>query len=376
MHYLDNSATTPVDPRVIEVISDTLKNTFGNPSSLYDLGVMAQLVMEDCEQPIKQALGVRDGDVIFTSGGTEANNLAIFGTANAKKRRGQHIITTAVEHPSVKESIETLERDYGFCVTRILPNSSGNISVEDVTSHIRKDTVLISVMHVNNETGAVFPIEDIAKQAKRENKDIVIHTDAVQSFCKLPINIRDIDIVTISGHKISAPKGVGALYIKKGVLIKPLIYGGGQQKRIRPGTENTAYIAGFMTATRLHDKKISEHTGHVKALKERLIGGISGIDGIVINSPVNSAPYIVNLSVVGIKSETMLHSLEAKGVYVSSGSACSKGAKSHVLSAIGLEDKYIDSALRISFSHNNTEEDIDALIDGIKQAMVKLARKR
>ena len=370
MVYLDNSATTPVSPAVAQVIRERLE-IFGNPSSLYDVGVTAHRYFEEDKQTILKALGAAEGELLITSCGTEGDNTAIFGAARAMQRRGHTVITTTVEHPAVARAMDQLEKD-GWNVIRISPRD-GTIRADDVVDAVTDDTVLISIMKVNNETGAVFPVEEIARRAKKKNPQVLVHCDHVQGFMKCPLRVGDaIDLVTVSGHKLHAPKGVGALYIRKGARILPLLYGGGQQKNMRPGTENTLLAAAFAEAVRSAGK---EGHGSVEKLHEMVYSYGENTPGITVNSRRDSLPYIVNLSVEGIRSETMLHFLEGRGIYVSSGSACSRGKKSSVLAAFGIPDSRIDSALRISFSRYNTEEDVKELLAGLEAGRNTLQRK-
>lgn len=375
--YLDNSATTIVDKRVAQYIMDTMLECYGNPSSLYDKGLQSQLKFISAKKQIASMLGTTEDLIYMTSGGTEADNLAIFGAVSAKKRRGNKIITTAFEHSAVLAPFEELKKQ-GFEAVLISPDENGNISVESIVDEIDEKTIFLSVMLVNNEVGSIMPIADIVKAVRKKNKDIIIHCDAVQAFGKIPINVKalDVDLMSISGHKIHCPKGIGALYIKKGVRINPIIFGGSQQNKIRPGTESLPLTCGFGYGAELLSPHITENLSHANELNAYLRGRVHEIDGAIINSPSNALPYILNISVMGIRSETMLHFLEARGIYVSSASACTKGAKSHVLAAMKLSDKRIDSALRISFSRYNTKDNIDELIAALKDGTEKIARSK
>ena len=371
MVYLDNSATTPVSPQVAQCIIGQMEH-FGNPSSLYDIGVEAHKEFETAKDTIRKGLGVAEGELLITSCGTEGDNTAIFGVCEAMKRRGNRVITTTVEHPAVARAMDKLEKE-GWDVVRVAPRD-GTLYAEDVLAHVTDQTVLISVMKVNNETGAIFPVEEIARRAKKKNPKVLIHCDHVQGFMKCPLRIgENIDLVTVSGHKLHAPKGVGALYIRKGVRVLPMLYGGGQQKNLRPGTENTLLTAAFAAAVESASK---EGHGCVEELSQTLRSWAEKTEGVELNSRPDALPYIVNLSVSGIRSETMLHFLESKGIYVSSGSACSKGKRSSVLTSFGFDDDRIDSALRISFSRYTTKEDVAALLTALEEGMAVLQRKK
>ena len=373
MVYLDNSSTTPVCRRAIEAINKALCEDFGNPSSLHMLGINAEIYLDYTRKAVAKRLGCESKCITFTSGGTEANNTAIFGAVSARKRCGKRIITSEIEHPSVLNVFKLLENN-GYEVIWLSPDAFGKIRNEDIFNAVNSETVLISIMYVNNETGALQPVEaavDAVKSAAaRFNmaKKPLVHCDAVQAFGKVDINVKamDIDLMSISAHKLHGPKGIGALYIKKGVKIPPLMFGGGQEKDMRPGTENVPAIAGFGAAVE-DIGNISQNYSVVKLLKDYLLSKLAEINGVVINSPADALPFIINISLPGHKSETLLHRLEAKEIYVSSGSACSKGKLSHVLKSQGLAADIIDSSIRISLSKFNTHEDMDALVQALKE---------
>ena len=375
--YLDNSATTRTDPEVASYIADVMVNQYGNPSSLHRRGLMAQLEWEKGLKRIAAVLGCDPGRIIITSGGTEADNLAIFGGAQAKKRRGNKIVTTAFEHAAVLAPFRQLE-EQGFQAVYVKPDSRGIISLENILEAVDQDTILVSLMAVNNEVGTILPVAEAVKGIRKKAPNALIHCDAVQAFCKIPLKPEkwDVDLMTVSGHKIHAPKGVGALYVKKGVKILPQLWGGHQQNGLRPGTENMPLACGFGLAAEKAASHMGENLQRMEKLRARLLDRAGEIGCIAINSPLEGLPYIVNLSVEGFRSEILLHFLEEKGIYVSSGSACSRGEKSHVLGAMGLSQSRIDSALRISFGADNTIEDIDQLIDALKEAVGTLARNR
>ncbi|MEG1996526.1 MAG: cysteine desulfurase family protein [Oscillospiraceae bacterium] len=371
--YLDNSATTMLCKEALNKTVDVLENHYGNPSSLHKKGFEAEKIVLEAKKNIAAGLGCETDEIIFTSGATEANNLAVIGIANALKRRGNKIITTAIEHPSVLEAMKKLEQQ-GFEVCYVTPNKNGEITKEDILKLVDENTLLISMMLVNNETGLLLPVFDIAKSAKEVNPNVKIHIDAVQGFLKIPfkINKTQVDLLTISGHKIYAPKGIGVLYIKKGTRLLPQIFGGGQQNGIRPGTEPTALIAGLGAAVLANMQLIDDNFKKFLFLKEYFLDELSNIEQIKINSTDKCVPYIINISVGQIRSEVLLHFLEQLNIFVSSGSACSKGKKSHVLTAMGLENNRIDSAIRISFSNKTTTQELKTLVDALKLALTTL----
>lgn len=370
--YLDNSATTMVSKTVADKIYDMLINNYGNPSSLHTKGLQAQHSVENARNIIANQLGATAKEIYFTSGGSEANNMAIIGTALAKKKTGNKIVTSAVEHSSVIESCKYLET-LGFQVVYLPVDSFGAVSVEDLQQAIDDNTILVSLMYINNETGAIQPVDKVPRIIKRNNSPAVFHIDAVQAFGKIPVKVTKLkaDMVSITAHKIHGPKGVGALYIKKGVRIIPRQFGGEQQGKIRPGTESSPLIVGFGQAVSEIDL---ENIDKIIKLNSYLREQLQGVDGVVINSHSNTLEYILNFSVTGIKSETMLHFLAEKGIYVSSGSACAKGKQSYVLGAMGLDKMVTDSAIRVSFSKYNTADDVDALVNAVKKGVSTLVR--
>ena len=373
-HYLDNSATTKVSKAAADKVYEIMTENYGNPSSLHTKGIRAEDELEAARAVISRAMGVNSGELYFTSGGTEANNLAVFGTVNRLKRRGNKIVTTAVEHSSVYEAVKRLEEE-GFEVVYIKPDDSGHFLLESFERAIDKNTILVSVMAVNNEVGTVLPIDKIKKIIDKNQSPAFLHCDCVQAFMKLPLKLNKagVDLASVSGHKIHAPKGVGALYVKKNLTIKPIVFGGEQEKKLRPGTEALPLIAGFAQAVK--ETNSEKNYNCISSLNSYIREKLSETDGVVINSPEDAIPYIINFSAVGIRSETMLHFLAAKEIYVSSGSACAKGKPSHVLSAMGLSRDVADSALRVSFSEDNTKEDIDALIDALVEGINTLAKR-
>ncbi len=373
-HYLDNSATTAVCANAAEKAYRIMTQIYGNPSSLHIKGMQAEHELNTARKIVAKSLGAESKEIFFTSGGTEANNTALFGVAQARKRQGKKIIISSVEHSSIIETAKMLESD-GFEVVRVSPQTDGVIHPEDVEYAVDSDTILVSVMCVNNETGAIMPVQEIFSAVKNKNSDVVCHTDAVQAFGKLNLNAKRLgaDLISVSAHKVHAPKGCGALYIKKGVRIIPRQYGGEQEKKIRPGTEALPLIAAFGVACNEFD--IDANYSKIKELNDYAREKLLKIDGVIINSPENALPYVLNISAGRVRSETMLHFLEELDVFVSSGSACAKGKPSHVLSAAGISKDRADSAIRISFSKYNNKEDIDVLCSGIETGLSVLAHR-
>ena len=372
MHYLDNSATTMVSPEAAKKALEMMTEVFANPSSLHAFGIRAEAEVEAARKAVAAQLGCSDEEILFTSGGTEANNLALFGVAEAGKRRCRKIVVSSVEHSSVIEAAKKLEND-GFTVVYVAPRADGIIHPEDVAAAVGDDTSLVSVMRVNNETGAVMPVADIFEEVRDVNPNVICHTDAVQAFGKLECKVKKLgaDLLTVSAHKVHAPKGCGALYIKKGVRLVPRQYGGEQQKKRRPGTEAAQTIAAFGVACEQFD--IRANAAYVRQLNDYAKEKLLAIEGVVLNSPADALPYVLNITAGRVRSETMLHHLEKREIYLSSGSACAKGKPSHVLSAMGYDKDRADSALRVSFSKYNTKEDIDALAEGIAIGLRTLA---
>lgn len=374
--YLDNSSTTKVCRESAEKIAEMLTENFGNPSSLHTLGFRAEREMTKAREKIASVLSARPDEVFFTSGGTESNNIALFGAAKAGAKRGRHIVTTMVEHPSVLNVMKRLEQD-GFSVTYIKPDKNGEISPEQIAEAVTPDTILVSIMMVNNEVGSIMPVSAAADAIRRKKAPALLHVDAVQAFGKLCVSPKKLgaDLMSISSHKIHGPKGSGALYLRKGVHITPLTYGGGQEKNVRPGTESTPLIAGFGTAAGVLPN-IGEEYAEMSSLNAYCREKLLGIDGIKINSPESALPYILNFSMGKVRAETMLHFLSQREIYVSSGSACSKGKKSYVLTAMGLDGPAIDSSLRLSFSRYNTKGEIDAFICALKDGLSRISHMR
>lgn len=374
--YLDNSATTRVCEKSAEKVLELMTQCYGNPSSLHKKGLEAQREVAHARQAVAVSLSAQPREIIFTSGGTEANNLAVLGGAAAGRRRGKRIVTTAIEHPSVLEPMRQLEKE-GFEVVFLTPDADGRVPEEAVLKAVTGDTILISVMAVNNELGSIQPIEVLKKAVKRAGAPALVHVDGVQAYGKLPLRPEKlgIDLLTVSGHKIHGPKGVGALYVSKNARILPRTFGGGQERELRPGTEAAPLIAGLgAAAEELPDWR--QAYSRMEKLRDYTLQKLSGLEGVEVNSPVEGLPYLLNFSALGIRSETMLHFLAQRGIYVSSGSACAKGKQSHVLKAAGLPDSRISSAIRVGFSRENTERDADALAEGVREGLACLARAR
>lgn len=363
MTYLDNAATTRPCAETMEALTEAAQSRFGNASSLHGMGIRSEQVIASAKRTLLEKLG--EGDVIFTSGATESNNTAINGAVSTYRRNGSKIVTTAIEHPSVANIMKKLE-ECGFEVVRIAPKDCGDF-VSALADAVDENTLLVSCMAVNNETGYAADVKRLYRLVKAKNPKTVVHTDAVQGFLKVPLAG---DLISISGHKIHSSKGIGALYIKSGIRIAPLLLGGGQQKNLRSGTEPVELIAGLEAAV----KSYRGSAERFSQLKRRLLDGLSGLEGITVNSGDECVPNIVNFSVEGVRSEIMLHSLEEREIYVSSGSACSRGKKSGVLSALGVTDLAADSAIRASMCADTTEADIDALIDGVAAGIARFRR--
>lgn len=374
MTYLDNAATTAVCRAAADKALHMMTACFGNPSSLHSAGFAAEQELTAARGAVAALLGATPDTVIFTSGGTEANNLAILGGAAAGARAGRHVVTTAMEHASVAAAFDELEKQ-GYEVTRLAPDADGMVTAAALTAALRPDTVLVSVMLVNNETGARFPVEEMVPAVRRLSPRALLHTDAVQAAGKLPLRAQKwgVDLLSVSGHKLHAPKGVGALYIKKGVRLLPRAIGGGQERGLRAGTEAAPAIAAFGAAAR-EVPDLATQAARFEELYARLVAGLSEFPTARLHTPAVHVPYIVNVSLPGLRSETLLHFLAERDVFVSGGSACSKGKQSPVLKALGLPPAEIDSALRISLCRHTTEEDIDRFLHALHEADAALTR--
>ena len=375
MIYLDNAATTPVNPQVAQTISESLMNDFGNPSSLYSIGAKSEMAIDKARESVAGCIGAKASELYFTSCASESNNIAIYGLALARKNWGKKIITTGYEHPAVRKPYELLQ-EMGFEMVEINPDKTGIVDENAIVDAVDSKTCLVTLIHVNNETGAKLDIEKLTARIKEKNPRTAIHIDAVQSFMKYPLDVKKLKIesLSFSAHKINGPKGIGGLYLRSGTNIKPVFVGGGQEKGLRAGTENIHYIKGVAKACELLKPNIMANLRHYAQLKARLLEGLEQFDNVVINSPENAAPYTVNLSFTGYRSETLLHFLDSKGICVSSGSACSKGSRSHTLTVMKLSNERIDSSLRVSFGVQNTESDVDALLAALKEAKEKLQK--
>lgn len=373
--YLDNSATTKPYDEVIEAMIYVMKNNYGNPSSAHRLGLMAEQKLNESREFLSKTINSRKEEIIFTSGGSESNNFLIRGFV----KQGGHIITTKIEHPSVIETCKELETQ-GVRVTYLDVDNNGRISIAELRNNICKDTQLVSIMHVNNEIGVIQDIEAIGKVIKEESTRAKFHVDAVQSYGKFKIDVQkcNIDLLSISGHKIHGPRGIGFAYIRKGLMPRPLICGGGQERNFRSGTENLAAIVGLAKAAEIIYSNSSENYNKVQELKTHFISKIQGIEAIKINSKLQYyySPYILSISFKGVRSEVLLHLLEEKNIYVSTGSACSSKDEKHsnVLKAIGLQIEELKGTIRFSFSEENIVDEIDYTVDNLKKSLKFLRR--
>lgn len=385
--YLDNSATTMCYPEVASLMQQLLCEDYGNPSSMHRLGVEAERFLRAAREQIARTLKCKEGEILFTSGGTESDNLALFGAARAYHRQGRHIVTMQVEHPAVLEAAAALEKE-GFEVTYLPVDEAGVVRLSDVEAALRDDTILVSVMQVNNEIGSVQPVEEIGKLVKRRNEKTLFHVDAVQGYGKVPLSLSAarIDLMSVSGHKIHGPKGAGFLYVRKGVRLIPLLYGGGHQGGLRSGTENVPGYAGLGLAAKMIFSGMEEKTSRMRMLTKRLREGVcAGLDDVAVPGEVLAltpddekvkAPHILPLTVRGVRAEVLLHALEDKGICVSAGSACSTHhvQTSPVLKAIGLSEEDASSTVRMSLSEFTTEEEIDAVVAAFREVVPPLRR--
>lgn len=377
--YFDNAATTRVFPEAAELVRKMMEADYGNPSSRHIRGMEAENAVKEARERIAKTLRVKPSEIIFTSGGTEADNMALIGTALKRQKRGRHIISSNIEHAAVYKPLEFLE-EQGFEVSFLPVDANGHVSPEQLANAVRPDTILVSMMYVNNEIGAVEPIEELARVTKEKNPSCYFHTDAIQAYGKYDIRPKKehIDMLSVSGHKLHGPKGIGFLYLDEHANISPILFGGGQQRDLRSGTENVPGIAGMGLAAELYYKNHTEHVEKMSAIKDRLISRFEQMEGVRINSMrgLLSAPQIVSASFSGVRAEVLLHALEEKGIYVSSGSACSSNhpAISGTLRAIGLPKDLLDSTLRFSFGLFNEQEDADICADAIEELLPVLRR--
>ena len=369
-HYLDNSATTAVSEAVAKKVYEIMTENFGNPSSLHSLGIKAESVLEDARETVADSLGVKSDEIYFTSGGTESNNLAILGTVEWLKKRGNRIVTTAIEHSSVFETMKHLEEN-GFEVIYIKPDESGNIRAEQFEDAVNDRTILVSLMAVNNEVGSVMPVASMAKLTHRLAPNALFHTDAVQAFLHLPLRVSTLeaDLISVSSHKVHGPKGAGALYVRKGMSLPPYLYGGGQENGYRSGTEAVPAIVGFGAACAA--ASLREDCAREEALKQQILSGLAEIPGITVIG-AHEAPHIVSFAVAGVRSQGLINCLQDMGVYVSAGSACAKGHRSHVLEAMGTDPALIDGSVRVSLSRFTTQDETDALLAAVRSASERL----
>lgn len=381
--YLDNSATTRVFPEAAQLMTKVMCEDYGNPSSMHRKGVEAEQYIRYAKETLARILKVSEKEIIFTSGGTESDNMALIGCAMANMRRGRHLITTKIEHPAILQTMHYLENQ-GFQVTYLPVDRSGRIRLEDLQNAITPETILVSIMYVNNEIGSLQPIAQAGALIKRMNPNILFHVDAVQGFGKFRIYPKkmNIDLLSVSSHKIHGPKGTGFLYVGEKVKIQPITHGGGQQKNMRSGTENVPGIAGMAKAAEMMYEHFDEDTDRLYRLKEYFISGVKQMEGIQVNGLVqdedvrSTAPHVVSVSVAGVRSEVLLHALEDKGIYISAGSACAsnKPQTSDTLRAIGLQREYWDSTIRFSFSVLTTKEEIDYTLQTMYD-MIPMLRK-
>ena len=378
--YLDNSATTRAYPEVGNIVYKVMCQDYGNPSSMHRKGVEAEHYVKDAKEILAKLLKVNAKEIFFTSGGTESDNLALIGAARANRRRGNHLITSSIEHPAILNTMHYLEEEEGFRVTYLPVDENGRVRLEALKEELCQDTILVSIMYVNNEVGSVQPIEEAVKIVKNFNPRILFHSDAVQGFGKYHIYPKrvGIDMLSASGHKIHGPKGTGFLYINEKVKIKPIIFGGEQQKNVRSGTENVPGIAGLGLAAKMIYQDLNMKVSLMRELKAHFIEGISKIEHATVHglTDENSAPHIISVGIAGVRSEVLLHTLEDKGIYVSSGSACASNhpAISGVLRGIGTSQEYLDSTLRFSMSEFTTKEEIDYTLETLYNCVPMLRR--
>jgi cysteine desulfurase len=373
--YLDNAASTRVHPEIAQISYNHMTENYGNPSSLHAKGLAAKMALDSAREKLAGVIGASHHEIYFTSGGTEANNIAILGGYNAHHRRGKGIVSTKVEHPSALESFERLSQ-YGANITLCDPSPDGNFNSGSLVGSVSEETILLSCMMVCSETGAVAPVAEISKAAKKKNKRLIIHCDAVQALGKLPVHVRKlgIDLMSMSGHKIHAPKGIGALYIRKGVRVMPLTQGGKQEGGIRPGTENVPLACAFAEAAQRANQNLDQNTNHFKTLLSYFMHNAAEIPEIRLNSPTGGVPYILNISVPGYLSGHLINFFSDRGIYVSGGSACSGGSLSHVLTAMNLPISQIKGAMRLSFSSDTTIKDLEEFFKTLKAALKSISR--
>ena len=371
--YFDNAATTRVRPEAVTKMTEVMTEQYGNPSSTHFLGRQAKELLETSRHEIASVIGAKPEEIFFTSGGTEADNLAIFGAAGAMRHRGNHIVTTMIEHDAVLRPFEQLQES-GWDVSYVRPDEGGRISPDDIIAAMRDDTVLVSVMLVNNETGVQNDISQISDEIEKMNRPVIFHTDAAQALCKLPFKVKElgVDLLSLSGHKIHAPQGVGALYVKSGVKLSPTLFGGSQEGGLRAGTEALPAIAAFGVSAKLGYSEMSDKNEKVKAVREGIVSSLRERipEAVIIGE--DTIPHILSISLPGYKSEVLMNYMEAEGICVSKSSACKKGKRSHVLEAMGLKNEVIDGAIRLSFSGDNTESEAEYFIEKLFEAKTRL----
>lgn len=378
--YLDNSATTRCYESVRDLVGKVMCEDYGNPSSMHRKGIDAEKYIKESKETFAKLLKVQEKELYFTSGGTESDNLALIGCARANHRAGKHLITSAIEHPAILNTMQYLEQEEGFRVTYLPVDRAGRIRLDALKDALCEDTILVSIMYVNNEVGSVQPIEEASKIVKQYNPNILFHVDAIQGFGKYRIFPKrmGIDLLSISGHKIHGPKGIGVLYVNEKVKIKPIVFGGEQQKNVRSGTENVPGIAGIGLAAKEIYTNLEEKIAQMRGLKKEFIEGVLKIENTTIHGETgeSSAPHIVSVGFAGIRSEVLLHALEDRGIYVSSGSACASNhpAISGVLKGIGAAQEYLDATLRFSFSEFTTKEDLDYTLETLYECVPLLRR--
>ncbi len=377
--YLDNSATTRCYEEVGDLVRRVMCTDYGNPSSMHRKGVEAEHYIKEAKERLAKVLRINGKELIFTSGGTECDNLALIGAARANQRRGRHLITTVIEHPAILNTMQYLEEE-GFRITYLPVDSNGLVRLEELRKALCPDTILVSIMYVNNEVGSVQPIQEAVNIVKAYNRNILFHSDAVQGFGKYHIYPKrmGIDMLSVSGHKIHGPKGIGFLYVREGVKIQPILFGGGQQKNMRSGTENVPGIAGLGLAAELIYQDLDQKTAHMRSLKKRFLEGIRELENCRVHglTDESSAPHIISVGVGGVRSEVLLHALEDQGIYVSSGSACASNhpSVSGVLKGIGVPREYLDTTIRFSMSEFTTEEEIDYTLETLYNIVPMLRR--
>lgn len=373
--YLDNSATTRVCPEAANAAMSVMTDIYGNPSAVHSFGVRAKTVLENSRKAVASALGADPSEIYFSHSGTLANNTAIFAAANSRRKLGNRIVTTKLEHPSVMRCMDALE-EQGFQIVRLSPDRNGSFDTEELVNAVNKNTILVSAMLVNNETGAINPVELIGRAVKRASAPALIHADAIQGFGKLNVKPAKmgVDLLTVSGHKIHAPKGVGALYIRKGLSIKPYVLGGGQEGNMFSGTEPLPAIAGLAAAVNALPP-VNSSLEDMRILRNHTVSMLKTVPNVEINSPADGLPYIINMSVTGIPSQVLINYLSDKGIYVSAGSACKKGHRSEVLSAMGLPPRVIDSAIRVSMSRFTTAQEMEIFVSAVNDAVKNIRTK-